>query len=148
MHHQKGFAAIHVILLFILGLAIVTGYVFYKKSADKKFNAESYSDLQNLATKFNDKMDIAQSVPRIGLGSVLNDLATIKSDISTATVSPCLEPAKESLSSYADAKLRFMSDFAADNIDKDDPESFAKYVESAQIKQSEYIQNMEECKPK
>lgn len=147
MKGQKGFTAIHVIFLLIFLGAIATGYVFYQKSEEKKYNAESYRQLENLATKFDDKINIAESTPRIGLGSALNDLATIKSEVSALQVSECLLPAKASLSNYVTAKLGFMSDFAADKIDVNNSESYQYYINNAQVSQSEYTENMQDCQP-
>lgn len=145
MKGQKGFTAIHIVFLLIILGAIATGYVFYQKSEEKKYNAESYTQLENLAMKFEDKINIAESTPRIGLGAALNDLATIKSEVSALQVSDCLAPAKASLSDYVTARLGFMSDFAADKIDENDPESYRHYVENAQTSQAEYGANMQEC---
>lgn len=147
MKGQKGFTAIHVVFLLIILGAVATGYVFYQKSEEKKYNAESYMQLENLAMKFEDKISIAESTPRIGLGAALNDLATIKSDVSVLQVSDCLAPAKTSLSDYVTARLGFMSDFAADKIDANDPESYQYYLDNAQVSQSEYLENMQECQP-
>ena len=147
MKDQKGFTAIHVVFLLIILGAIALGYSFYQKSEEKKYNAESYAQLENLATKFEDKINIAESTPRIGLGAALNDLATIKSEVSGLQVSECLAPAKASLSNYVAARLGFMSDFAADRIDEDNLESYQHYIESAQTSLSEYQTNMQECQP-
>lgn len=147
MRHQKGFTAIHIVFLLIMLGAIATGYVFYQKSEEKKYNVESYTQLENLAMKFEDKINIAESTPRIGLGAALNDLATIKSEVSALQVSDCLAPAKASLSDYVAARLGFMSDFAAEKIDVDNPESYQYYIENAQTSLSEYQTNMQECQP-
>lgn len=147
MKGQKGFTAIHVVFLLIVLGAIATGYVFYQKSAVKKYNAESYTQLENFATKFDDKMDVAQSTPRIGLGAVLNDLATIKSDISAVAVSDCLQPAKASLTTYVSAKLSFMSDFAANKIDKNDSEAYTLYAIESQEAESKFAEDMQNCQP-
>lgn len=147
MKSQKGFTAIHLVFLLIILGVIAMGYIFYQKNEDKKYNAESYAQLENLATKFDDKMDVAQSTPRIGLGAVLNDLATIKSDISAVTVSDCLQPAKSSLSTYVGAKLAFMTDFAADKIEENDTKAYALYVIEAQEAQSKFAKDMQNCQP-
>ena len=147
MKDQKGFTAIHVVLLLIVLGVIAMGYIYYQKSEDKKYNAESYAQLDNFATKFDDKMNVAQSTPRIGLGAVLNDLATIKSDISAVAVSDCLQPAKSSLSTYVSTKLAFMSDFAANKIDENDTEVYALQVIEAQEAQSKFAEDMQNCQP-
>ena len=65
MNKQKGFSAIHVVILLIIAGFAFLGYHFYEQSAVKKANAESTSALNNLKTKLDDKMAVASSTPRI-----------------------------------------------------------------------------------
>lgn len=146
MNKQKGFSAIHVVILLIIAGFAFLGYHFYEQSAVKKANAESTSVLNNLKTKLDDKMAVASSTPRIGLGAVLNDLATIKTEVSSVKVSECLEPAKESLVKYANTEVNMMTAFAGDRMDT--AEDYAEYQTNKNKHESEFTKNLEHCKAK
>ena len=146
MNKQKGFSAIHVVILLIIAGFAFLGYHFYEQSAVKKANAESISTLNNLKTKLDDKMAVASSTTRIGLGAVLNDLATIKTEASSVEVSECLEQAKESLVKYANTEVNMMTAFAGDRMDT--AEDYAEYQTNKSKHESEFAKNLERCKAK
>ena len=144
MNKQKGISSGHFIIsLVLLGIVAVV-YVFYQKYSETKLNEASYNTLSILRIKLNDKMTVAQSTPRISLGAVLNDISNLKSEIDTAKVSKCLEPAKTSLSSYANVNLKMMTDFAADRVD---PTTYLEESKKRADTETQFTKDLEKCKP-
>lgn len=148
MHSQKGFTAIHLIMLLMVVGLVALGYVYYDKSKVRQANEASIKTLSNYKTKVDDKMQVAGSTPRIGLGAVMNDLASIKSEIAVLELSECLMPAKEALMAYTANEVSMMSDFALQKFDEDNPEAYVKYTEDKSRAENQFIKHINACEPK
>ena len=147
MSNQKGFTAIHVVLLLILGGFLFLGYTLYERSAVKKANEESYKVLTNLKTKLDSKVKIAESTPRIALAPLLSDLNNFKSEIDQAVVSECMTPAKKDLNDTADATIDAMVDFISDKADPEDP-VYQQKVLKIKTTELKFKEDIEKCKSK
>lgn len=147
MKSQKGISVARFLSILILCVFFFIGYYVYLQGKEKAFNVKSQKELNALYTKISDKMEVAKSTPKIGLGAVLNDLATLKSDVSNLQVSKCLEPAKQSLQDYVSANLAVMIDFSSNKLG-DDPEEWLPYTLKINGSKQSFDDNLKKCNPK